>query len=399
MDPLDMKFTITHPEELARAVEWAASALPAKPTNPLLGMIRIRAGTELPNLVTLSAFDMDVAARSVLVSEFVTPGDVLVPGAVLAEYARRLPGGPVQFEMHEKRLRARCGKLQFALTVTDPTDPAAPYPTLPQIPADAGMVPSEGLRKVIARVAVAAQKDLTHTPQLTALLVSFGHEAISVDATDSRRMAWDEAPWTPTSMDLPGPVLVPAARLQQVVRHLPPASKASIGVLTGEDETATLFGVSCDEWTFTTRVIPNPGSFPPYRRKIARLSRTGQGAADRDDLIAAVDRVGLSVAQGEPGAGVQLTMNGSELTVSAANGESDAVEILQLDDYPGSGFGEEVREVVFNPAYLSTALTSIGDERVRMVFYDPGNMAVTFMAHCDPEPTHSHTVMPIGRRS
>jgi DNA polymerase-3 subunit beta len=73
-------------DPLAEAVAWAARALPARPTAPVLAGIRIQAGSEL----TLSTFDYEVSARAIIGVAADEAGTVLVSGRLLAEIDRPL---------------------------------------------------------------------------------------------------------------------------------------------------------------------------------------------------------------------------------------------------------------------------------------------------------------------
>ena len=88
-----MKFTVGR-EALEEAVAWVARALPARPVVPVLGGMLLRASGDW---LTLSCFDYEVSARMRVPADVTEPGSFLVPGRLLVEIVRSLPGYPVEF--------------------------------------------------------------------------------------------------------------------------------------------------------------------------------------------------------------------------------------------------------------------------------------------------------------
>ncbi len=87
-----MKFRVEH-DVLADAVAWVARALPSRPVVPVLSGLRLDAADGL----TLSCFDYELSATTRLPADIAEPGSALVPGRLLAEIIRSLPGQPAEF--------------------------------------------------------------------------------------------------------------------------------------------------------------------------------------------------------------------------------------------------------------------------------------------------------------
>ena len=83
-----MKFTVER-EALAEAVTWVARALPSRPVIPVLAGLLLRADEDE---LTLSCFDYEVSARIHVPADVAETGSVLVPGRLLVEITRSLPG-------------------------------------------------------------------------------------------------------------------------------------------------------------------------------------------------------------------------------------------------------------------------------------------------------------------
>ena len=230
-----MKFTVAR-DALAEAVTWAARALPGRPVLPLLTGLLLSAGQAdetgpddstgqeaghgLPGkaFLTLSCFDYEVSARVRIPSEVAEPGTVLVPGRLLVEIIRALPGHPVEFADDPDGVSVTCGDAAFLLTPL----PLADYPELPELPQLAGTVDGGELATAIGQVTPAASRDDT-LPMLTAVNVELDGETMTLAATDRYRLAVRELAWRPAPALPAGrrvALLVPARTLGDAARMM-----------------------------------------------------------------------------------------------------------------------------------------------------------------------------------
>ena len=89
-----MRFVVER-DALAEAVAWVARSLPSRPVLPVLSGLLLQAA---PDGLTLSCFDYEVSARIHVDADVAEPGTALVPGRLLAEITRSLPGHPVEVD-------------------------------------------------------------------------------------------------------------------------------------------------------------------------------------------------------------------------------------------------------------------------------------------------------------
>ena len=84
---------------------------PSRPVVPVLSGLRLDAADGL----TLSCFDYELSATTRLPADIAEPGSALVPGRLLAEITRSLPGQPAEFRsdgdevtlsLRQRRVRA-----------------------------------------------------------------------------------------------------------------------------------------------------------------------------------------------------------------------------------------------------------------------------------------------------
>src|SRR5579875_3530841 len=138
-----MRFRIER-DALGEAVAWVARALPSRPVIPVLSGLLLEASDRL----VLSCFDYDVSARFEVDADVLEPGTELVPGRLLAEVTRGLPGGTVEFATEPDAVALSCGAAEFTLVKL----PVEDYPFLPALPAPAGTVDAGQFAAAVAQV-------------------------------------------------------------------------------------------------------------------------------------------------------------------------------------------------------------------------------------------------------
>lgn len=118
-----MKFQVNR-DVLADAVAWVARVLPNRPAVPVLSGLLLEADDDL----VLSAFDYDVSARVSVEAVVAEPGRVLIPGRILAEITRSLPGDVVEVLTSGSEAVLTCGSAEFGLL----TMPVEDFPRFPR---------------------------------------------------------------------------------------------------------------------------------------------------------------------------------------------------------------------------------------------------------------------------
>jgi len=380
-----MKFTVGR-EALEEAVAWVARALPARPVVPVLGGMLLRASGDW---LTLSCFDYEVSARMRVPADVTEPGSFLVPGRLLVEIVRSLPGYPVEFGDDPDGVFLACGEAAYSLAVVE----AADYPELPDLPEVAGTADGGTLALAIGQVTPAASKDDT-LPMLTAVNVELDGATMTLAATDRYRLAVRDLDWAPApafrehdSTDQDGgerdsttepatrrrgggqqakmALLVSARTLADAARMMTPGTPVSIMLRTSGDapgpgdarsaggtahaaragNTAdagdAMIGFETGERRLTTRLLA--GEFVRYR------SRFPEEFGCTADLPAAafaeaVRRVALVAERGAP---VQLSFAPGRVAVEAATpGRARARETVAAD------FTGDEPMIAFSPHYL-----------------------------------------------
>jgi DNA polymerase-3 subunit beta len=366
-----MKFTVGR-EALEEAVAWVARALPARPVVPVLGGMLLRADGDW---LTLSCFDYEVSARMRVPADVAEPGTFLVPGRLLVEIVRSLPGYPVEFGDDPDGVFLACGEAAYALAVVEPAD----YPELPDLPEVAGTADGGALAVAIGQVTPAASRDDT-LPMLTAVNVELDGATMTLAATDRYRLAVRDLDWTPapafreqgSGQRAKMALLVSARTLADAARMMTPGTPVAIMLRTSGDGAGpaapgaaaggtanaanaggavdaggsaaagdAMIGFETGERRLTTRLLA--GEFVRYR------SRFPEEFGCTADLPAgafaeAVRRVALVAERGAP---VQLSFAPGRVAVEAATpGRARARETVAAD------FTGDEPMIAFSPHYL-----------------------------------------------
>lgn len=360
---------------LAEAVGWAARALPTRPVVPILAGLLLEASEDGAGL-TLSCFDYEVSARVTVGAEVTEPGTLLVPGRLLADIARSLPGQPAELagDAAAGALGLTCGSAEFTLV----TFPDADYPALPQQPPAAGTVDGGELAAAVAQVVPAAGRDDT-LPMLTGVFIEIDGETITLAATDRYRLAVTELRWRPARPGMRASALVPARTLADAAKTMRAGTDVSIALgepgESSEDPADRqrggegMIAFEGGGRRLTTRLLGC--EFVPYRSRFP--DKAAARATVRPGPFAeAVRRVAL-VADRQ--SRLRLTFHRGNVLIEAGSG-GGARAAEQAEAHFD---GDDPFAAGFNPQYLLDGLTAAaaaGPGDVTLAFTTPDKPAV-----------------------
>ncbi len=291
--------------------------------------------------IELRATDMEIGLRVPVEGDIAREGAVVLPGRLLVDVIRALPGAEVSLELRpsEQDVEIKSGSATFHIRTLRLED----FPPLPEPePGTRVQLPADALVETIAKVARAASTDQAR-PVLTGILVSATGEELRMVATDSYRLAVKE---TRLERALAGTfeANVPARAMQELQR---------IATAAGEDEVA--ISQRAGQVVFeaggivlSSRLIE--GQFPNYRQLLPdtyehELQLAGNEIAD------VVRRIALLAQKNAP---LRLAFAEGELTVSART--PDVGEASETVPVPFQG---EPLEIGFNPDFLREGLESV----------------------------------------
>jgi DNA polymerase-3 subunit beta len=361
----------------ADAVAWAARILPQKAALPVLAGLRLEATTD--GGLGLAGFDYEVSAQAQLDVTVAEAGSVLVPGRLLAEITRSLPGQPIDLSTDGSRLVLTCGSSRFQL----PTLPLDEYPTLPEMPEVSGTVGSDAFAAAVSSVAIAAGRD-DALPVLTGIRVEIDGEKVTLAATDRYRLAVRTLRWSPTDPSLQATALVPARTLADAAKSLTTGAEVTLA-LAGAGSGEGMLGLAGGSRRATTRLLD--GEFPKYRSLLPDTS-SAVATIDAAALTEAVRRVALVASRTSP---IRLSFSADGLTLEAGGlDDAEAAESLPAD------FDGDDLTIAFNATYLLDGLGSLDSDEAQLSFTAATKPAVlTGKTGPDDDSDHRYLLMPV----
>lgn len=251
-----MKFTANR-ATLADALAWAAQAVPANPSMPIMSNIRVtaHAGGD-GGTVTLAAFDYEASARTTTPAGVFTDGDVLVPAAVLSRIVKGASGDKVEFVVDDTQAILNCDGWEWTMPVSD----VAEYPALPVMEDPCWQIEAGAVEEAVERARYATSKD-DSLPMLTALLMEYDGKDVTWVATDRYRLAVSRMPVTQHYQHEPFTALVPGRMMKGFLSGATGPVDVSFSNPGGGQP--TMIGLSYNGRTATSRLLT--GDYPKWR--------------------------------------------------------------------------------------------------------------------------------------
>jgi DNA polymerase III subunit beta len=290
--------------------------------------------------IELRATDMEIGLRVPLEGEVVREGGVVLPGRLVVDVIRALPGDEVSLELRpsEQDVEIVGGSATFHIRTLRSED----FPPFPEPEGERVSVPGAAFVETVLKVARSASRDETR-PVLTGILVSASESELRMVATDSYRLSVKE---TRLEAPLSGPfeANVPARALQELTRIVQHEAAEQLDVSVRANQVVFEVGGV----VLSSRLID--GQFPNYRQLLPdayeqELRLSGSEISD------VVRRISLLAQKNAP---LRLAFTEGELTVSART--PDVGEAQETVPVPFQG---EPLEIGFNPEFLRDGLEAV----------------------------------------
>jgi DNA polymerase-3 subunit beta len=300
--------------------------------------------------IELRATDMEIGLRVPLEGEVVREGGVVLPGRLVVDVIRALPGDEVSLELRpaEQDVEILAGTANFHIRTLRSED----FPPFPEPEGERVTVPGAAFVETVLKVARSASRDETR-PVLTGILVSATGEDLRMVATDSYRLSVKE---TRLESPLSGSfeANVPARALQELTRIVQHENAEQLEVsLRANQVVFEVGGV-----VLSSRLID--GQFPNYRQLLPDAYEHELRLAG-GEIGEVVRRISLLAQKNAP---LRLAFTEGELTVSART--PDVGEARETLPVPFQG---EPLEIGFNPEFLRDGLESVegGDLLLKLI--------------------------------
>ncbi|MBQ4265024.1 MAG: DNA polymerase III subunit beta [Clostridia bacterium] len=295
----------------------------------------------------LTCTDLALGIETIIPATFIEEGRAVLPGKLLCEIVRKLPGGACDISISD-RLQAtiRCASTRTTITGFDPVE----YPELPQVAGASFSMPQNTLRDMIGHTLFAIAVDESR-PILTGCLMEVGKEEMRVVALDGFRLAMRKeniaGPEKEVSAVVGGKVLGDIAK-----------------ILNDTDEEVSMcFSRSHVQLNMgATHIVARllEGEFIRYRQILPQEWQT-RVAVRRSDLGSAIDRASLIAREGKSNL-VCFKIDGDTLMVTSNSENGDMEEKIDVTTE-----GKDLT-IAFNVRYITDVLKALNDDEVFMRF-------------------------------
>ena len=181
MEVDDMRFSCDT-SDLNSSLSIVSRALAVRSPKPILEGILFESCDEG---LKLTCTDLALGIETVIPATFIEEGRAVLPGKLLCEIVRKLPGGMCDISISDRmQATIRCASIRTTITGFDPVE----YPELPQVAGASFSMPQNTLRDMIGRTLFAIAVDESR-PILTGCLMEVGKHEMRVVALDGFRLA------------------------------------------------------------------------------------------------------------------------------------------------------------------------------------------------------------------
>lgn len=319
--------------DLSRVLSATTRVVESRNNIPILSnvMLSVEGG-----ILTARATDLDIEASASVSALDCQDGAITVNAKLLADIAKKA-SADITMELEGTTLHVRSGRSRYKLA----TLPAGDFPSF-----SAGTFDAEfeiDLAALVAPVQFAISTEETRYYLNGVSLHNPGSSLVAV-ATDGHRLSRHVSE---TVGDIPA-VILPRKLVAILPRGVVRVSLSS-----------TKVRVATPDGVLVSKLID--GSFPDYQRVIP-TANPHRMTADRDTLLAAVDRV--SVVNDEKGRAVKLDIASGGLVLSVPEKASEEVEVE---------FSGEPLAVGLNAQYLADVLRSFTPGAMTFELADAGS--------------------------
>ena len=330
--------------DLNTSLSIVSRALAVRSPKPILEGILLESCEQGLRLICT---DLALGIQTTIPATFTEEGRAVLPGKLLCEIVRKLPGGICEFSISDRmQATIRCASIRTTITGFDPVE----YPELPQVAGASFSMPQSTLRDMIGRTLFAIAVDESR-PILTGCLMEVGKAEMRVVALDGFRLAMRkesiEGPESDVAAVVGGKVLGDIAKI----------------LSDTDEEVALCFSRSHVQMNVgATHIVARllEGEFIRYRQILPQEWQTRVGVRS-GELGSAIDRASLIAREGKSNL-VCFRIDGDTLTVTSNSENGDMEERIDVTTE-----GKDLT-IAFNVRYITDVLKAISDDEVFMRF-------------------------------
>ena len=336
-------------QDFLEGLNTVSRALAARPAKQILEGILISAED---NRLTMTCSDGSFSIEYTNAANVAEEGETVLPGKLLTELIRKLPGGMVTVTIQNNRLaNIRCQRTRSNISVMNPAE----YPDMPELQSGTDIrIPQNRLKDMISHVMFAMATDETRQI-LTGCLLEVSRTEARLVALDGFRLALQKVfqPFDlPNGMDMMK-AIIPGKVITELSRILPD-DEAFCSLLIEGGRMQASFG----NIRLTTVLLS--GEFIDYRR-IVSMDFTSEARANRLAVLDAIDRASLMAREGKNNL-IKMSFRPDVLKITS-NAEMGDVE----EEVEASLNGENV-DIAFNAKYIIDMIRNVSGDDLFMKF-------------------------------
>jgi DNA polymerase III subunit beta len=341
-----MKFTISK-ESFLGAINQVQHVVSSRTTLAILSNVLLKAKDGVLELTTT---DLDVGVTCTVPAEVTEAGATTLPARRLATIIRELPAQEIDIRVDEKKVaHIKSGPSNFKVLGLTSEE----FPALPRFDdAREFKIEQQVLRDCLRKTSYAISTDETRYV-LNGILFSFKENALTMVATDGRRLAMVEQELEfPQSQETE--IIVPTKAVNELSRLLGDSGIVSIKV------TGSQVGFDLGDSLLVSKLID--GNYPNYRQVIPGEAKE-RIPIEREPFLRAISRVSLLVTDKSNSIKFIFTQGQVEIVATSPD-VGEARETLAIQ-YKGPNI-----TIAFNPEFAMAPLRNLSTDEVHLHLID-----------------------------
>lgn len=341
-----MKFNISK-EAFLGAINQVQHVVSSRTTLAILSNVLLKAKDGVLELTTT---DLDVGVTCTVPCEVSEAGATTLPARRLATIVRELPAEDIEVKVDEKNVASiKSGPSFFKVLGLTSEE----FPALPRFDdAREFKIEQQMLRDCLRKTSYAISTDETRYV-LNGILFSFKENALTMVATDGRRLAMVEQEIEfPQSQEID--IIVPTKAVNELSRLLGDSGFVSIKV------TGSQVGFDLGDGLLVSKLID--GNYPNYRQVIPGESKE-RIPIEREAFLRAISRVSLLTTDKSNSIKFIFTPGQVEIVASSPD-IGEARETVAIN-YKGASI-----TIAFNPEFSMAPLRNLSADEIHLHLID-----------------------------
>ena len=336
-------------QDLLEGLNTVTRAIAARPAKQILDGVLIVAED---NRLNLTCSDGSLSIEYTNVADVKEEGQAVLPGKLLTELIRKMPGGEVEISIQNDRLASiRCQKAKSNLAIMN----AAEYPEITPLKMGVPVkIPQKKFKEMISHVSFAIATDESRQI-LTGCLLEVSRSEARLVALDGFRLAMQKVfqPFDlPDGMDVLK-AIIPGKVINELSRILPD-DDAFCELVFDQGR------MQCEFGNIRLSSVLLAGEFIDYRR-ILPTDFSTHARANRAAVADAIDRASLMAREGKNNL-IKMSFKPGSLRISSNADLGDVEEEVDADLQ-----GQEI-DIAFNSRYIVDVIRNVEDEDLYMYF-------------------------------